>query len=181
MSQSQHNQFKLPQVISCARRLCATCGQWGGDRTLGLRDNESVVLCVNGQAGSCSNGAWRNFGSLAHQYCSDYRRWELLAEVPVDPVAYSPVELLIRQIRMSSDRAGPLPEEFIRRIDTLVSDIESWHFLKQLSEEHGVAPSEAEVFYAEVVSGLFDALFYLSWSKRKPVSEITVEDFYQLG
>ena len=181
MSQSQHNQFKLPQVISCARRLSATCGQWGGDRTLGLRDNESVVLCVNGQAGSCSNGAWRNFGSLAHQYCSDYRRWELLAEVPVDPVAYSPVELLIRQIRMSSTRAGPLPEEFIQRIDSLVNDIESWHFLKQLSEEHGVAPTEAEVFYAEVISGLFDALFYLSWSNRKPVAEITIEDFYPLG
>ena len=148
---------------------------------MGLRDNESVVLYANYQAGSCHSGAWRNFGSLGHQYCGDYRRWEWLAETAVDPAVYSPIELLIRQIRMNSNRAGPLPEEFIQRIDALISDIESWHFQQQLSAERGTDPSESEVFFAEVICGLFDTLFYLGWGNRKPVAEMTVEDLYELG
>lgn len=170
----------VPQRVPCARRLCATCDQWGGGRSLGLRDNESVVLYANYQAGSCRSGAWRNFGSLGRQYCRDYRRWELLAETAVDPAVYSPVELLIRHIRMSANRAGPLPEEFIQRIDAVISDIESWHFQQQLSEEHGTDSSEIGAFYTDIVCGLFDALHYLGWSTRKPVAEITYEDLCQL-
>ena len=178
--QPKHTLSMVPQRVPCVRRLCATCDQWGGGRSLGLRDNESVVLYANHQAGSCRNGAWRNFGSLGRQYCRDYRRWALLADTPVDPAVYSPAELFTRHIRMSANRAGPLPEAFIQRIDAVISDIESWHFQQQLSGERGTDPSETRVFYTDIVGGLFDALYYLGWSKRKPVAEITYEDLCQL-
>ena len=95
--------------------------------------------------------------------------------------------LIIRQpvdlfghIRMSANRAGPLPETFIQRIDAVISDIESWQFQQQLSGERGTDPSETRVFYTDIVGGLFDALYYLGWSTRKPVGEITYEDLCQL-
>jgi hypothetical protein len=168
---------KTHQAIPSARRFCATCELWGGDRTLIQNGDAWQVSYPARCSGACRGGVWAQFGSLAHQYCDAYQRWKLLSGQSADPVVLSPIALLIRQIRMSSTRAGPLPVVLTDRIDQLRSDIECWHLQHPSAELTEVACSEQEQVFTDVVCGLFDAFYYLGWSTRKPVAELTEDDF----
>jgi hypothetical protein len=177
MTNNDHSARKMHQAIPSARRFCATCELWGGDRTLIQNGDAWQVSYPARCSGTCRGGVWAQFGSLAHQYCDAYQRWQSLSEQSADPVVLSPVTLLIRQIRMSSTRAGPLPVVLTERIDQLRNDIECWHLQQQSTEITGAEYSEQEQVFTDVVCGLFDAFYYLGWSTVKPVAELTEDDF----
>ena len=179
MTINDRSTSKTHLAIPSARRLCATCELWNGDRILVQNGDDWLVSYPANRSGVCNGGVWARFGSLAHQYCDAYQRWQSLSGQPADPVVLSPIALLIRQIRMSSTRAGPLPVVLIDRIDQLRSDIECWHLqLQQQSTElTGAECSEQQQVFTDVVCGLFDAFYYLGWSTVKPVAELTEDDF----
>jgi hypothetical protein len=168
---------KTHQAIPSARRFCATCELWGGDRTLIHNGDAWQVSYLARCSGACRGGVWAQFRSLAHQYCDAYQRWQSLSGQSADPVVLSPIEMLIRQIRMSSTRAGSLPDVLTDRIDQLRSDIECWHLQQQSAELTAAECSEQEQIFTDVVCGLFDAFYYLGWSTVKPVAELTEDDF----
>jgi len=86
------------------------------------------------------------------------------------------MELLIRQIRMSSCRVAPLSDELSERLTQLFGDIECWHLRQQCLQESEKGFSDQEQAFTDVVIGLFDAFYYLGWSARKPVAELTADD-----
>lgn len=170
---------KTLTTISCMRRQCGTCEQWQGERRIARgREGENVVA-ANCLGGNCQGGAWQGFCTLPRQTCDLYQRWKALLDEPSDPIVLSAISQLHREIRMHSHLAEPLPEELRKKLDDLLWEIERWHIQLYIS---GSTKSELEreSFFNGVVSGIFDSFYYLGWSRRKPVSEMSLEDIWLL-
>lgn len=142
------------------------------------REGENAVA-ANILGSNCRDGAWRDFCTLPRQTCDQYHRWKALLDEPSDPVVLSAISHLHREIRMQSHLTEPLPEKIREKLDDLLWEIERWHIRHLIS---GCTKPELarEWFFNEFVSGIFDCFYYLGWSRRKPVSEMSVGDIFPL-
>ncbi|NTV70287.1 MAG: hypothetical protein HGA71_09095 [Azonexaceae bacterium] len=161
------------------RRQCGTCEQWQGERRIVLDRKGNNAVAANRLGGNCRDGAWQDFSTLPRQTCDQYQRWKALLDEPSDPVVLSAISQLHREIRMQSHLAEPLPEKIREKLDELLWEIECWHIRRHFVDESREEP-EMECFFNEYVTGLFDCFYYFGWSSRKPVSEMSLEDFWPL-
>lgn len=166
-------------LLSCMRRQCGTCDQWQGERRIeSERDIEKVVV-ADERGGKCRDGAWRNFITLPRQTCDQYYRWEALLDEPSDPVVLSAISKLHREIRMYSHLAEALPDELREKLDELLWEIEFWHIRRHFASSSKDEP-ESAWFFNEFITGIFDCFYFIGWNRRKPVSEMKLEDIWQI-
>lgn len=166
--------------LSCMRRQCGTCDQWQGERSIESEGGMVKVIVADERGGKCRDGAWRNFITLPRQTCDQYYRWEALLDEPSDPVVLSAISHLHREIRMHSHLAEVLPDELRERLDGLLWEIELWHIRSCFVDQEKEEP-EMEWFFNEYVASVFDFFYYLGWSRRKPISEISLKNIWPLS
>lgn len=165
--------------LSCRRRKCGTCDQWQGKRQIELAEDNQKIIAADKRGGDCRDGAWRNFITLPHQTCDQYYRWGALLDEPSDPVVLSTISQLHREIRMHSHLVEALPDELREKLDDLLWEIELWHIRRHVAVISKEQPERAW-FFNEFVTGISDCFCFIGWSRRKPVSEMQLEDIWPI-
>lgn len=166
-------------LLPCMRRQCGTCDQWQGERRIELQEDNQNVVSAEARGGVCRDGAWRNFNTLPRQTCDQYQRWKALLDEPSDPVVLSAISQLHREIRMHSHLAEALPDELREKLDDSLWEIELWHIRRHFAVSSMNEPERAW-FFNEFITGIFNCFYFIGWNCRKPVSEMQLEDIWQI-
>ncbi len=137
------------------------------------------MICPAPDEGTCQNGGWRGFPTLARQTCGDYRRWDSLAGLPGDVPQPTSLQRVHAELQMLAGVTPELPASLQERLDGVLSDIDTWFMACQMSRD-GFTPAELQAFWARVIDPLLECFFWLGWSRRKPLKSIALEDIWPL-